>query len=124
MKNRAIIGLVIPVLLTVASHSAQAASVFYSTQLFKVTIQQDGLCTLRVQRGPQSEGLATCDNRFVSLDCAGEFGSKAAAANMLGIAQLAMVANTNQAVSIAVTDAQKSSGTDFCIAYNVQWTPD
>ena len=107
-----------------ASQNLNAGSVFYSTQLYKITVQQDGLCTLRVQRGPASEGLTNCENRFVSLDCAGEFGSKSAAANMLATAQLAMVANANKTVSIAVTDTQISTGTPFCVAYNLQWTPD
>ena len=112
--------------LMVVSNSVQAENrAFWSATIEKLTFDaRTGTCAVWVSPGPADRGLAACDNRWVSFDCAGDFGSKSDGTAAFSVAQLAFV--TGRPLSIQVTDARRvaiNSTVEYCSALQVQVDP-
>lgn len=71
-----------------------------------------GYCMVRLNKNPSTVGLNCPADPLVSLDCKGNFSTKAATGNLVSAAQLAFVAG--KSVRITITDSQKING--FCVA--------
>ena len=103
---------------------AQVSSELYTASIRKlVTNSESGLCAAWVNPGPQDEGLANCNNRWVNFDCTGDFGSKQAGSTSFGMVQLAFV--TGRSITINVTDGSRLDvgSTQYCLANQVQLSP-
>ena len=59
-----------------------------------------------------------CPAEWVSLDCSGEFGSKADSSRLLDISQMAFALGTS--IYVVIDDAKKHNG--FCVAARVELT--
>ena len=71
-----------------------------------------GICAVAVE-GWTAPGA--CGNKWISLDCAGEFMEKSAARSMLEVSQIA--AATGKDVTIYADDTKRHNGR--CVAYQV-----
>jgi hypothetical protein len=71
-----------------------------------------GYCMARLTINPSTVGLNCPADALVSLDCEGNFASKAATNNLFSAAQLAFV--TGKSVRVTINDSQKING--FCVA--------
>jgi len=61
-----------------------------------------GGCMAKLSSGPADNGLPTCNNNWVSMDCFANFYSKSDSANKLSVAQLGYV--TGKPVRLRVRD--------------------
>lgn len=103
---------------------ALAASAFYTATINKlVTDTTTGLCAAWVIPGPSEEGLSECSDRWVSFDCAGDFGSKAFGMSSYSMAQLALVSGRTMDISVTDTRQIQAGSTTYCLAKQVQIKP-
>ena len=103
--------------------SASAGNVFYETTVYRVVQDASGACYVRVSPGPLSQGLGACNDRFVSLDCAGAFdGTKSNNISMFQLLQASLFVNTPAVASIDVTDDHITviNGEQYCVVESVQ----
>ena len=115
-----------PVLLFIALFAVadlQAASVFYSTKILRVSQSPgtNGGCLVRLEVGPATQGLADCNDRFVSFDCDGELGTSKSAANSMFNSALASMFIAAGNPSLLITDSQKFGS--ICVAKQIDVRP-
>ena len=96
------------------SITVDAAVATWKTTVKEVMIDSTlyGGCMAKIASGPASAGLASCNDDWVSMDCFGNFYSKADAANKLSTAQLAYV--TGNKVRLRVRDTYTYNGS-YCV---------
>ena len=84
--------------------TANAAVATWKTTVTEVMIDSTlyGGCMAKLQSGPADNGLPTCNNDWVSMDCFANFYTKTDAANKLSTAQLAYV--TGKTIRLRVRD--------------------
>jgi len=71
-----------------------------------------GGCMAKLRSGPADNGLAICNNDWVSMDCFANFYSKTDAANKLSTAQLAYVTGNNVRLRVRDTNTYNVS---YCV---------
>ena len=102
--------------------NVQADTVFYKTEILRTSQSPgaNGGCLARLEIGPATQGLLDCNDKFVSFDCDGGFGSKSEGQALFNAAQASMFVSTGDP-SILVTDSHKY-GT-ICVAKQIDVRP-
>lgn len=115
IRNSAIFAALLGLLLL--SQEANGASRQYKTGILGITTSTNGFngCMIKVKPVPST---LYCTNRsnhtFLTLDCDGEWVSRADAQNNLKQAQIAML--TNKQVNVVVTDSRAIEPQGYCLA--------
>jgi hypothetical protein len=104
-------------MLLLLSKPAHGAVQQYRTPILGITTSANGFngCMIKVNPAP---GTLYCTNRsnhtFLTLDCSGEWVSRADASNNLKMAQIAML--TNKQVNVVVNDRYTIEPQGYCLA--------
>ena len=116
MKLQTILGLVGAVYSAV-SFGASGGPLTGKIKEILVDDSRFGGCMVWVVPGPETLALDNaCKSAYVSLDCAGDFGTKSSGQAKLQAAQLAYV--TEQSINFYVDSTKQHNG--FCVATNAQ----
>ena len=105
--------------LAMGAHQAMAANAGFTAKVQTILYDDEdfGQCMVNPSVNPGTVQGVTCNNNWVSLDCAGNFGSKASGAAKLSAAQLAQV--TDSDIYFYLDDTKTYNG-GFCVAVRVE----